>query len=104
MQNTYDSFQTYFEWVSENLPPVVSDQKQAKSGFFYVHGRDKCFRPIIIIQPRLIIELGVPEDRQVEEILKAAIFVMEYLKKTCHLPGQIENWTTIINVDKMPLA
>lgn len=51
-KKTYQAFETYFRWALENIPPVLLDQteKIIRSGFVYLHGRDKHFRPLCVIE------------------------------------------------------
>jgi len=65
------------------------------SGYFYIHGRDRKFRPMIIINPRKIRQfkdLGLDDNSAVDEVIRGCSFIIEYVVNNIHLPGQIENW------------
>ena len=36
-----------------------------------------------------------------DQTIKACSFIMEYMLKNIHLPGQIENWILIVDVNKL---
>ncbi|CDW81500.1 UNKNOWN [Stylonychia lemnae] len=81
------------------------------SGFLYVYGRDKNFRPIINIRPRIIATMTViiyrvyqyqPKPDPVDGII-ACSFMMEYVREIFFLPGQVENWVVVIDLENMGL-
>jgi hypothetical protein len=44
---------------------------------------------------------GIPKADQVDAVLDATTFVLMYMINNCLvLPGQIENWITILNINK----
>lgn len=107
------------EWRTTYIPPRLdSMQKSAKShnsqslweqlihsGFMYVHGRDKQFRPLIVINPKALTPFkSYGTDVVGEEIIKWCIFIIEYIKENLFLPGQIENYVVIIDVNKMGIT
>lgn len=69
------------------------------SGFMYVHGRDKYFRPLIIFNPAHLKVLNFDADTLFNEVMRSCIVITEYVIKNCFIPGQIENWVSIMNVD-----
>lgn len=40
----------------ENMPVKINSEIQRclESGFIYVHGRDRCFRPIVVVRPGIL--------------------------------------------------
>ena len=66
----------------------------------YVHGRDRNFRPLIIIRPRVITELGITEPHNG---IMACVFMMEYVRANLFMPGQVENWNLLIDLDNLGL-
>lgn len=78
-----------------------------KSGFFYIHGRDRMFRPIIIINPRqlrMFKDYKMEQSIMFEQTIRACSFIMEYVLKNIHLPGQVENWLVICDVNKLGIS
>ena len=67
------------------------------SGFVYVYGRDHHFRPIIIISIMDYAKLAEKNEYSFQDINDSIIYLMNYIIKYLLIPGQIENWVTIIN-------
>lgn len=62
----------------------------------YVHGRDRHFRPLIILNPTALLPFKTyGNDVLGEEVIKCSIFIIEYVLENLCLPGQIENYTLI---------
>lgn len=71
----------------------------------YIHGRDKRFRPLVIINPTALLPfMKLGKDLIGEEIIKCCIFIIEYMLKNMFLPGQIENYVVIIDVNKLGVS
>ena len=104
--NGYDHDKTlkyikdHIEWRTNNLPVIPTDnvKKILKLGFFYIHGRDNRFRPIIVLNPDIFV--NNLNNYVLHDWVYSLIFVLEYLKEHCFLPGQIENWNLICDVGK----
>lgn len=74
----------------------------------YVYGRDRNFRPIINIRPRIIanfnVELSylthfIQPKIEAEDAITACTFMMEYVRENFFLPGQIENWVIVMDLE-----
>lgn len=64
-------------------------------GVFYCQGRDNRFRPIIQIQPKLVIKMKLtPED-----MVATLSYMMHYFIENLLLPGQVENWIFLNNLE-----
>ena len=105
----YKALENYVEWKKANIPPILSDMtaKMINSGFFYIHGRDRMFRPIIVINPRQLRafkDYKMDDTITFEQTILACSFIMEYVTKHLHLPGQIENWILICDVGKLGIS
>ena len=89
----------HLEWRKENLPIIINDMQKSliDHGFLYTHGRDKLFRPLVIHNPR-IFKTMKPD---INEALIACHFVMQYIVEHMLIPGYIENWIPIIDLDNM---
>ena len=72
-------------------------------GFLYVHGRDKWFRPCLVLNSGVLsqIKISHPDLFDIDLLSTATIFILEYVKKYMFLPGQIENWVVIHNINKL---
>lgn len=95
---SYEYIVNHIEWRNVFFPfelnPAVIDILQ--SGFMYTYGRDKRFRPILIIRVELYIELS--KKYKYEDFLKAVIYFTEYLINHLLIPGQVEDWVVITDL------
>jgi hypothetical protein len=64
-----------------------------KTGFLYVHGRDRFCRPTIVCRAHGYI--SNLNKYSYDEFLSAVVFFMEYLINFLMVPGQIECWNII---------
>lgn len=93
-------------WEKEYLPPVLTElpRQIIEAGAVYIHGRDTNHRPFIVLDAYRMINLdfekkhGMTQEQIGEEVLTAIIFVLEYMKNNLHVPGKVENFSTIINL------
>lgn len=101
-EQCYTELEQHLAWRKESIPPTVTSRtgEILESGFMYVHGWDWRYRPGFVIEPYWLDELQIPADEKVDAVLKATTFMLEYIILNCLLPGQIENWITIMNVNK----
>jgi CRAL/TRIO domain len=66
-----------------------------KSGIIYHHGRDHRYRPIIVMRTKILMECGLTND----EIKLTLTYFIEYMLDNAILPGQVENWVIITDMD-----
>ena len=74
-------------------------------GRIYCFGRDNCLRPIIIFKWAKIIEISKLHSLKI--IKETFEFMMNFIKENLLLPGQIENFVSIMdfeNVDVMDMC
>ena len=64
-----------------------------------VCGRDTYFRPIIYFDMVVLNKL-IKEGTKLEDISTIGIFILEHVLHYMMLPGQIENWVGIVDVQK----
>lgn len=67
-------------------------------GFFYPVGRDKYFRPILVFNAKLI------NWKNVQENVKATVFVHQLMIDKMFIPGQVESWVVIYDLGGMGLS
>lgn len=69
------------------------------SGIIYVHGRDSDYRPIIVFN---INEFTNHKNAYSEnDWTNAILFVCNYVIKELLIPGQVETWNIILNLENM---
>lgn len=103
-KSTFENIKKYVSWRIEHVPPKLSSlwEQLINSGFMYVHGRDKFFRPMVILNPTALLpfkKMGF--DLIGDEIIKWSIFIIEYVINNLFLPGKIENYSIIVDVNKL---
>ena len=111
----YD-FKKVYELIKENIKNTedlirIIDRRIKyilNSGLIYMHGRDCHFRPIIVVEAEKANELMDKMGYTFEELSQALQFFMNYIVNYMLIPGQIENWFLIcdlnnIGVTKIPL-
>lgn len=91
----------YIEWYNNTFPlniqPEDTVTKLLNSGCVYVYGRDHHFRPLLIVQPS-IIQKWSNKCKNSDDIINTGIFLCQFICNHMLIPGQIENWSMIINL------
>jgi len=81
-----------------NLP--LSDKQLSedlRKGFMYWHGRDRSGRPCLVWKMDRM--TGFTKDRAVQTML----FTLEYAVRYALMPGRIENWNLIVDLENVGL-
>ena len=99
IENTIKNLIPHFEFRKVKISPNVSDKiiEIINSGFLYSHGRDNRFRPILVI--RACIYKDTAAKYLHDEFERAIVYFMEYTINNLLIPGQVENWNTIVDLD-----
>ena len=101
LEQSYKRMIEYFKWYKSffplNIQPGDKVVQVLNSGFLYAFGRDHQFRPLLICQPYILQKcLKLYSD---DDIYNASIFICQYMVNYMMIPGQIENWIMIVNMD-----
>ena len=101
LEKAYNRMIDYFKWYNEffplNIQPGDKCVQVLNTGFLYVFGRDHQFRPVIICQPYILEKcLNIFSNT---DILNASIFICQYMCNYMLIPGQIENWIMLVNME-----
>ena len=77
-----------------------------QSGAFYLHGRDKWYRPCFVMDGQIIARMAKKEPECVTSDVfnDMFVFLFAYLKKVILLPGQVEQWVTICDLGNMSMT
>ena len=69
-------------------------------------GRDKFYRPTFVQDYGRVAELAVssPELLTNDNCLETFMFIYEYIKNVCSLPGQLETWPVILDLRGLGIA
>jgi len=98
-EKTLENLLPHLDFRKIYIPTQLSDKtvEVLNTGFLYSHGRDNRFRPIIVI--RAAIFKKNLSKYSYEDWERAIVYFMEYNIKNLLIPGQIENWNTICDLD-----
>lgn len=77
-----------------------------QEGCIYVFGRDKYYRPIVIMDAERIYRLSKIDKSVVtaENFTESWLFLYNYITKVMHLPGQADMWMNICNLGNLGLT
>ena len=82
------------------MTPIAAEILE--TGVLYISGRDKQMRPILHMEPQNFIKLEL-DKRGVEdpndEMLKATVFLMEFMKNHLWVSGKVESFVVMINMN-----
>ena len=85
------------EWLKSNkskpLPPDLLTYLQ--KGIIYLGGRDNSFRPVAILQAKMINDL----DLKAEDLITLFVFFIQYIIDELQLPGQVECMNMIFDLN-----
>jgi len=102
LDKTLLAVKEHTNWKTTKLPIKVNDQIKEflDKGYLYVHGRDHKFRPIIVFNVSLLDIKAFDCDLMID----ALTFFLEFIIANLLLPGQIENWIFILDLNGMGLS
>ena len=84
------------KWLRETFPVSFAEIGPIlKSGFIYVSGRDNMYRPLVVLNIRRLIDGNYP----IELINSSSAFFCDFVVKKLLVPGQVENWIMIIDLN-----
>ena len=66
----------------------------------YVTKRDVMYRPVVMINVRRLLEWDV----SVDALIEGSSFFFDFIVKKLLLPGKVENWIIIIDLDNISLT
>ena len=109
--SNYD-FKKVYELIKENIKNTedlirIIDRRIKyilNSGLIYMHGRDCHFRPIIVVEAEKANELMDKMGYTFEELSQALLFFMNYIVNYMLIPGQIENWFLICDLNNIGIS
>lgn len=92
---TVQAIKNHIQWrnswpMSKLMYPLVTPVLDC--GGLYIHGRDHRYRPLIFIQPAKLAEFNL------QVLIGTCYFMLEYIKDNMFIPGQIENWVLVIDL------
>jgi hypothetical protein len=64
------------------------------SGFIYIHGRDCKYRPILVINSKIL----QARKFNLKDIFSSIIYLLDYCIQDLLIPSSIENWNILLNL------
>lgn len=106
LTNVVSELMNHLEWRQTNIPiPRLTDAtlNLLGKGILYIHGRTKDFYPILVLD-----FLRLSEMLRNEEIIPGTFcslhnFMSRYCINNMMLPGQVEKWITICNINQFSI-
>nr|BAN65638.1 conserved hypothetical protein [Babesia bovis] len=81
------------QWRKDTLPIARHEIAGVLSrGIIYVHGRDRCMRPIVVLQ---LSRVGKTAH---DAVLRCIFFMLEVTIHKLLIPGTIEQWKVIVDM------
>eukprot|EP01017_Pseudomicrothorax_dubius_P028729 TRINITY_DN3433_c0_g1_i8.p1 TRINITY_DN3433_c0_g1~~TRINITY_DN3433_c0_g1_i8.p1 ORF type:complete len:506 (-),score=78.73 TRINITY_DN3433_c0_g1_i8:172-1689(-) len=87
----------YLEDAPKDLNPGAWALLQ--KGIIYQFGRDRRFRPVLVVDCAKIVHEGV----SVEDSIKGLIYLLQLIRETMFLPGYVEQWVFILEAQNLTL-
>ncbi|OMJ72001.1 hypothetical protein SteCoe_29678 [Stentor coeruleus] len=105
MKKSLLALQSAIKWRCENLAKSFFSilpfcERLLNSGFIYFHGRDHRFRPLLVLN----IEKLDLVNNTVIDYCNLLCFLLEFAIQKLLLPGQIENWIVITDLNNKGLS
>ena len=77
-----------------------------QAGGMYIHGRDKNYLPILVMDASVLVVLLKEDKNSVNEeiFVELFLFLVYYMKNVMFLPGQCDYWTSIANFTGLGLT
>jgi hypothetical protein len=101
-KNALDEINYHLNWIRETLP-IIMTRKMARlieGGFYYMYGRDRSLRPIMMFYPKVILRLHA----DLNDAMMAAQYVAQYVIDNRMYKGRIENWLTIVDLEHLGIT
>lgn len=103
---TIQRLAAYLTWVDETLTGIRGMgsprfEQVFNSGGMYTDGRDCYYRPLVYITPCKLAQI-LASEHGLETCIQAAIFMFDFILREMCLPGQVENWVVLLDLNDSP--
>jgi hypothetical protein len=100
-KTSLEKLNKYLEWKSNFYPFQLTNNIKniINMGFFYFHGRDHRYRPILVINTNVYLDNSKkfpPLDWE-----RAIMYLLDYAIEYLMIPGKIENWVVLFDLGKI---
>lgn len=92
----------HIEFVNSKTPFTLSDEARdiLERGLRYTTGRDRYFRPLVIIRTAVLTESKINYD----EAINAGFYGSFHMIKNLLVPGKCENWIAILDMQNLAIT
>jgi len=99
---TLHSVIAYDDFRKQKLPMKRNPKIESfiDAGILYIHGRDNRFRPIVVFNAYKIDTKKLDLDTMMDSLT----YILEFILSELFLPGQVENWVFIMDLNRMGLG
>ena len=106
IKKTLTTISSQINWIENFYPLKFTNNIKIilNSGLMYMSGRDNFFRPIIIVNACKISYLIQKLNIDMEDIQKAVAFFLNYIIYYQMIPGQLENWLIISDINNVGIT
>jgi hypothetical protein len=96
-RKTVEAMVTHMEWRRSALPPLLNPRQEQllQAGGAYTYGRDRFFRPLIVLD----LAKCNPESYSEDELAGLVTFFFEFMLREVMLEGQVENWFVLMDLN-----
>lgn len=97
-----DDLLYHLEWRKSRVPISLLTEKTMfllSKGFFYIHGRTKAGNPILFLDFKRMLPLMEAKEINPASFCALHHFYASYMVKNMLVPGQVEKWFTITNIN-----
>lgn len=92
----------HLEWRQQFKPIARLSDKTLfllNKGIFYIHGRTKLGNPILILDFKHVLRLMEAKEIDARSFCALHHFYTSYIERNMLIPGQIEKWCVITNIN-----
>eukprot|EP00922_Rhytidocystis_sp_ex-Travisia-forbesii_P029174 GHVS01042726.1.p1 GENE.GHVS01042726.1~~GHVS01042726.1.p1 ORF type:complete len:501 (-),score=87.35 GHVS01042726.1:333-1835(-) len=88
----------HLHWREQNLPVLHNDVRHLLPlGYFYIHGRDMCMRPVLYIRCKQL------NTAQPDEAMKVIVYWLEFLISSLLVENRVEQWRVVVDMAECAL-
>ena len=100
--NTYTSIKFKHDYQKLNFPLQIDEDiaELINQGLIYIHGRDKNFRPIVLVNA---LKLTQKKWLQEHHLINLIVLLYSYMDEFMLVEGRIENFILIIDCNDISL-
>ncbi|EER05530.1 conserved hypothetical protein [Perkinsus marinus ATCC 50983] len=91
------------KWRLEFFKKPIRDAdilRELNSGFLYVSGRDKQYRPCVVVRPSLLVKENISK----ENAIRTSVFLMEFITRYMLLASKVESVVMIVDFSGVGLS